>query len=46
MPLEMTATTTRSTFLLISSPNFSNFENFTFFGTSQFNAGCFFLELI
>ena len=29
MPLEMTATTTRSTFLLISSPNFSNFENFT-----------------
>ena len=44
--LEITATIMRSTFLLISSPNFSNFENFTPFGISQFKAGCFFLELI
>ena len=46
IPLEITATTIRSTFLLISSTNFSNLKNFTFLGIPQFNTGCLLLELI
>ena len=44
IPLEITATTIRSILLLISSFNLSNLKNLTFFGMSQSNIGCFFLN--
>ena len=39
IPLELTATTIKSILLSISSSNFSNFKNLTFFGTLHCNIG-------